>query len=146
MAKKTINKAARKTARPTSARKTARKTAPRSTPRNISASAKPPRERVIDAMMALLEDKPFEEITLRDVAATAGVTLGELRGEFGSTLAILAAHIKRIDRAVLSDTGEDMAEDPPRERLFEVLMRRFEAMAPYKEGVRSLTRSAMPSG
>ncbi len=127
MAKKTASKTSRKTA----------------APRNISASAKPPRERIVDAMMALLEDKPFDEITLREIAATAGVSLGELRGEFGSPLAILSEHVRRIDRAVLSETDEDMAEDPARERLFEILMRRFEAMTPYKAAVRSLTRSAM---
>jgi hypothetical protein len=35
-----------------------------------------------------------------------------------------------------------MAEEPARERLFDVLMRRIEALAPYKEAVRSLLRSA----
>ena len=35
-----------------------------------------------------------------------------------------------------------MAEEPPRERLFDVLMRRLEALAPYKDAVRSLMRSA----
>ena len=36
-----------------------------------------------------------------------------------------------------------MVEEPPRERLFDVLMRRLEAMAPHREAVRSLLRSAM---
>ena len=35
-----------------------------------------------------------------------------------------------------------MAEEPARERLFDVLMRRLEALAPYKEAVHSLLRSA----
>ncbi len=35
-----------------------------------------------------------------------------------------------------------MAEEPPRERLFDVLMRRLEVMAPHREAVRSLMRSA----
>ncbi len=35
-----------------------------------------------------------------------------------------------------------MAEEPPRERLFDVLMRRLEAMAPHRDAVRSLMRSA----
>jgi hypothetical protein len=35
-----------------------------------------------------------------------------------------------------------MAEEPPRERLFDVLMRRLEALAPYKEAVRSMMISA----
>src|SRR5581483_3044347 len=59
-----------------------------------------------------------------------------------STLAVYAAHVKDIDRAVLAGGDADMSEEPPRERLFDVLMRRIEALAPYKEAVRSLLRSA----
>ena len=43
---------------------------------------------------------------------------------------------------MLAGGDADMAEEPPRERLFDVLMRRLEALAPYKEAVRSLLRSA----
>jgi hypothetical protein len=50
--------------------------------------------------------------------------------------------MKEIDRQVLSGIDPDMAEEPPRERLFDVLMRRIETLAPYKEAVRSLLRSA----
>ena len=92
--------------------------------------------------MALLAEHPFEEIGLAEVAGRAGLKLSQLRAEFGSTLAILAAHIKDIDRAVLAGGDADMAEEPARERLFDVLMRRLEALAPYKEAVRSLLRSA----
>jgi len=35
-----------------------------------------------------------------------------------------------------------MADEPVRERLFDVLMRRLEALAPYREAVRSLLHSA----
>ncbi len=99
------------------------------------------RERIIAAFMALLAEKSFEEIELAEVAARAGVSLGTMRGEFGSTLAIYAAHVKAIDRAVLEGGEGDMSEEPPRERLFDVLMRRIEALAPHKEAVRSLLRS-----
>ena len=92
--------------------------------------------------MALLAEHRFEEIGLAEVAGRAGLKLSQLRAEFGSTLAILAAHMKDIDRAVLSGGSADMAEEPPRERLFDVLMRRLEALAPYKDAVRSLLRSA----
>ena len=92
--------------------------------------------------MALLAEQRFEEIGLAEVAGRAGLKLSELRAEFGSTLAIVAAHIKDIDREVLAGDGADMAEEPARERLFDVLMRRLEALAPYKEAVRSLLRSA----
>jgi AcrR family transcriptional regulator len=110
-------------------------------------SAPPPRgtsdrDKAIDALMALLAEHSFADIGLAEVAGRAGLKLSQLRTEFGSTLAIVGAHIKDIDRAVLAVGTADMAEEPARERLFDVLMRRLEALAPYKEAVRSLLRSA----
>jgi AcrR family transcriptional regulator len=99
------------------------------------------RDKAIDALMALLAEQSFEDIGLAEVAGRAGLKLSQLRAEFGSTLAIYAAHVKDIDRAVLAG-GDDMTDESPRERLFDVLMRRLEAMAPYKEAVRSMLRSA----
>src|SRR5215472_15476418 len=112
-----------------------------------AASETPPtdlteRQRIIRAFMALLAEQSFEEIGFADVATRAGVSLADLRGEFGSTLAILAAHVKEIDRQVLAGGDGDMAEEPARERLFDVLMRRLETMAPYRAATRSLMRSA----
>ena len=100
------------------------------------------RAKAIDALMALLADQSFEQIGLAEVAGRAGLKLSQLRAEFGSVLAIFAAHVKDIDRAVLAGGDADMTEEPPRERLFDVLMRRLEALAPYKEAVRSVMRSA----
>jgi hypothetical protein len=70
------------------------------------------------------------------------VPFPQLRNEFVSTLAILAAHIKSVDRAVLSADLTDVEEEPPRERLFDVLMRRLEILKPHREAVASLLRSA----
>jgi len=92
--------------------------------------------------MALLAEKPIEQIGLAEIASEAGVSLDQLRGEFASTLAILAAHIKAVDRAVLAADIADVADEPPRERLFDVLMRRLEVLAPHRQAVRSLIRSA----
>ena len=100
------------------------------------------REKIIAAFMALLAEKRFETIGFGDISARAGVSLPDCREEFGSTLAILAAHMKQLDRAVLGRADADMADEPPRERLFDVLMRRIELMTPHKEAVRSLVRSA----
>ena len=100
------------------------------------------RERIIAAFMALLADKPIEQIGFAEIAEGAGVSLAELRNTFGSTTAILAAHMKEVDRAVLAGGDADMGEEPPRERLFDVLMRRIEILAPQKAAVRSLIRSA----
>lgn len=100
------------------------------------------RQRIVGAFMQLLAEQPIERIDLTDVAERADVSLATLREEFDSVLSIVAAQMKDIDRAVL-DGGDDMTDEPPRDRLFEVLMRRLEAMAPYKTAIRSLSRSAM---
>src|SRR5579862_5425493 len=111
-----------------------------------ASTAPPPRgaadrDKAVDALMALLTEHSFEDIGLAEVAGRAGIKLSQLRAELGSTMAIYAAHVKDIDRAVLAGGDADMVEEQPRERLFEVLMRRIEAMAPYKDAVRSLLRS-----
>ena len=100
------------------------------------------REKIIAALLALLAEKSFEQIALADIAKGAGVSLVQLRGAFGSPLAILAAYFKDVDRAVLGADFSDMEDEPARERLFDVLMRRLEAMAPHRAAVRSLLRSA----
>lgn len=123
------------------ARKTARSKA-RSSATRSTTSGKPARERIIDAFMDMLAERPFEQIGFGDLAERTGLSLADLRGEFDSTLSILAAQIKEIDRKVLAGADADMAEESPRERLFDVLMRRLELLAPQKPAVRSLLRSA----
>jgi AcrR family transcriptional regulator len=131
--------------KPPPSRPSSRTSRSASKPQPARASAdgsKSPRERVIATFMTLLAEKPIEQIGFAEIAEGAGVSLAELRDMFDSKLAIYAAHMKEIDRQVLSGIDADMAEEPPRERLFDVLMRRIETLAPYKEAVRSLLRSA----
>ena len=121
----------------------ARKSKPKPATRRAASDERSERERIIDAFMALLAEKSIEQIGFAEIAKGAGVSLSDLRGAFGSTFAILAAFVKQIDRAVLAGDDADMAEEPPRERLFDVLMRRIELLAPHKAAVRSLMRSAV---
>lgn len=129
------------------ARKPARNSASKSKSERKAPAAPPPRgtsnrDKAVDALMALLAEQSFEQIGLAEVAGRAGIKLSALRAEFGSTLAIYTAHIKDVDNIVLDGGDADMAEEPARERLFDVEMRRIEALAPYKEAVRSMMRSA----
>jgi AcrR family transcriptional regulator len=101
------------------------------------------RTRIIDALLSLLATEPLERIGLDDIAKAAGISLADLRGEFSSVTAILAAHMKDIDRKVLSADTADMSEEPARERLFDVLMRRLDAHAGHKAAIRSLMRSTL---
>jgi AcrR family transcriptional regulator len=129
------------------ARRPARKSAAKNGSASRSATAPVPpgasdRDKIIAALLGLLAEKRFEQIALTEIAEAAGVSLAAFRGEFSSPLAILAAHIKDVDRAVLAADFSDMAEEPPRERVFDVLMRRLEILAPHREAIRSLLHSA----
>lgn len=125
--------------------------AKRSARRPKSTSRRPPapvlpsdaseRDKAIQALMTLLAENPWSEIGLSDIAEQAGLSLAELRDEFGSPLAILSSYIKDVDRAVLAGEDADMAEESPRERLFDVLMRRLETLTPHKEAIRTLLHS-----
>ena len=123
---------------PVNRRRSRREIPPPPTPRHrpaIATRSSPPSSRC-------LPSNASKQIGFADIAEAAGVTLSQMRGEFPSALAILAAYLKSVDRAVLAEDMADMAEEPPRERLFDVLMRRLEIMAPQREAVRSLMRSA----
>ena len=100
------------------------------------------RERIVAAYLGLLAEKSFESIGFVEIAERTGLSLADVRGEFSSTLGIHAAHVKAVDHQVLSGGEGDMAEESPRERLFDVLMRRLDVLSPHKEAVRSLLRSA----
>ena len=103
-------------------------------------AAADPRSRIIDALLALAAEERFEEITISAICAKAGVSLADFRDAFPSKGAVLGGFSKRIDRIVLEGQTEEMATEEPKERLFDVLMRRLDAMGPYREGLREVTQ------
>ena len=101
------------------------------------------REEIIDALMGLAAGQPWDTISLSDVADRAGVSLAQFRDAFPSKGAILGAFSRRIDKIVMDATSDDLAEESDKDRLFDVLMRRFDAMAPYKKALININKWAM---
>ncbi len=99
-----------------------------------------PRARVVDALMALAARQPWDMITLSAIAEEAGISLADLRDLYPSKGAILGSFVRRIDRIVLEGTGEDMQDQPARDRVLDVMMRRFDALLPYRDALRSISR------
>ena len=95
-----------------------------------------PGEHIIDRALAAAARSGWRGLALRDIAAAAEVSLDELYAHYPSKGAILAAYARRIDRAVLAAGPAE--GDSARDRLFDVVMRRFEAMAPDKAGVAAI--------
>jgi AcrR family transcriptional regulator len=96
------------------------------------------RGKIADALMELAAVRRFEDISVRDISKAAGISLADFRDAFPSKGAVLAGFTRRIDRIVLAQDDGELSEENPRERLFDVLMRRLEAMGPYREGLREV--------
>jgi AcrR family transcriptional regulator len=97
-----------------------------------------PRGRIIAALMALAAEERWADITIRAVAERAQISLAEFRDLFPSKGAVLAAFSRQIDRKVLEGTDKDLEDESLKERLFDVLMRRLDALQPYREAVRNI--------
>lgn len=106
-----------------------------------SATALPPadpRKQVVEALMRLAATRRWDEIELGDIATEADVPLAKLRGLFPSKLAMLGGLTRIVDDAVLAGRSDDLAAEPVRERMFDLVMRRLDALAPYKAGLRKI--------
>lgn len=95
-----------------------------------------PRKAVIDALFRLAASRPWDEIELGDIASEAGITLATLRTLFPSKLAVLGGLTRSVDDVVLAGQPDELVQESYRERMFDLVMRRLDALAPYKAGLR----------
>ncbi len=113
-------------------------------PEGIAAPISPPRTgdpktRIVDALMELAAERRWEDITLTDIALRAGLSLADFRDQFPSKGAVLAGFSRRIDRIVLEGTTADLVGESAKERLFDVLMRRIDALKPYRDALQNIS-------
>lgn len=94
---------------------------------------------ILDAALAVAAERGWRQATLTDIAAHAGCGLADVYRLFPSKAAIARAAVARIDAAVLSGTGTDDAESF-RDRLFDLLMRRYDALKPHRGTIETFWR------
>ncbi|MBX3493621.1 MAG: TetR family transcriptional regulator [Parvibaculum sp.] len=105
------------------------------------AAKRDPEDKIIDAALKLAASRGWSGLSLADIAKSARVGLPVLSGLFASKSEILAAFSRRIDAAVLKAASvEDLSGEEARDRLFDVLMMRFDALAPHKPALKNITR------
>jgi len=114
--------------------------AARKRPRQPSGS---PRERLITAALELASERGWRRLGMAEIAAAARLSLEETYAIARSKHAILGALRRQIDEAMLA--GGVAGGDVPRDRLFDVLMRRLEALRPYRAGLRTILRESVGS-
>lgn len=93
--------------------------------------------RALEAALSLSQIKAWKIITLVEIAAHADISLSELYGITDKDRLIDA--LEGWADGAMSSERADM-KDTPRERLFDIIMRRFEHMEPYREGLLPIMR------
>lgn len=114
---------------------------PKSETRNSETPKSDPRASAIEALMALIAERGWREVELPAVAERAGMPLSTLRDLFPSKGAMLAGFGRMIDRQVIDGANPDLMGEPARERVFDVMMRRIDALTPYKTALVEIRRA-----
>src|SRR5882757_7801046 len=92
------------------------------------------------AAVRLAAERGWRNLALGDIAVEAGVTLSALARSYSSRPEILDGFERMIDRRMLAGAAAGDIDDKPRDRLFDIIMERFDALLPYRDGVRRITR------
>jgi AcrR family transcriptional regulator len=95
-------------------------------------------DHVIDTAMTLAAEGRWRDLSLAEIAEAAKVPLAKVYPIYPSREAILDGFVRRVDAAVLAESDTEGLEGSARDRLFDVLMRRFDALDPYKEAVATI--------
>ena len=98
---------------------------------------------IVKTALALAATQGWRDTTLGDIADAAKLPIGELLAIYPSKLSIVAAYSRQIDGDMLKAIDPELASEPPRDRLFDVMMRRLDALAPNREAVRSIISASL---
>jgi AcrR family transcriptional regulator len=82
-------------------------------------------DRIIDAALACIARQGWRRLSLADIAAEAGLPILGVYRLYSSKPAILCAFFRRIDEAVLAAPLDSEPDERPRDRVFDLLMRRL---------------------
>ncbi len=100
-------------------------------------------DQAVDCALSLAADRPWGEISLRDIALASGVSFAELYARAPGKDALLQRLSRRFDAAALASAEADDGGET-HDRLFEAVMARLEAMAPHRDALIAIARARGP--
>jgi len=95
---------------------------------------------IVDTALALAAERGWRGLRLVDIAVAAELPIGTVLGAYRSKSAILAAYGRRLDERVAAGCESADLDQPVRDRVFDVLMRRFDAMKSDRDALRAIAR------
>jgi hypothetical protein len=99
---------------------------------------------LLEAALGLIEREGWQAYGPLRLARETGAGLAEIVTQLGDRAEIFAAMGRRADMAMIDVAVEDLADMSPKERVFELMMRRFESLRPARPALRRLKREAAP--
>jgi len=95
---------------------------------------------IVDTAIKLAGEKGWRATTMADIAAAAKISLADIYRVFPTKADILRGFTQQIDEVVLAVEPDGDEGETHRDRLFDVMMRRFDALIPYRDGLASISR------
>ncbi len=96
---------------------------------------------LVSAAFRIAADQGWRRVNVAAASRAAGLPVAEARARFVNRASILLRFGRLADQAALLDAP---SEGPVRDRLFDLLMRRFDALQAHRDGVKAVLR-ALPS-
>jgi AcrR family transcriptional regulator len=93
--------------------------------------------RLVTGLWQVVAERGWPGLSMRRVAAASGVAPAEIRRRCPTPCHLLALHGRVMDQLVLEGTapGDALDTNTPRDRVFDVLMRRIDALQPHRAGI-----------
>lgn len=99
------------------------------------------KQKAVEAALHLAETQGWQNVTLSDIAKQADIDMATLHDYFEDRFDVLAALGRMIDRKVLENIGEGDRTLSERDRLFDIMMERFDVLNDYRDGLTSVLNS-----
>ena len=101
-------------------------------------------DHIIDTALELAAKTGWRDLSLAEIAAEADVPLSKVYPLYASKQDVLDAFSRRVDAAVLAEElDEEELAQPARDRVFDVLMRRFDLLQAHREALANIVYDQM---
>jgi len=94
--------------------------------------------RILAAALGCAAKTRWADVTLLDIAESANVPILELRDEFTTKTQLIAGLLRVIDDEVLKRAAKRTEGQEKRDRLFDIIMTRFDVLGPHKTALKSI--------
>lgn len=98
-------------------------------------------DRVADAALLVAGREGWGAVQPARIAAETGVSFGEIIAHYPTSNRIVAVLMRRIDDTVLAQVTNPDDSESPKDRLFEILMLRFDALQASRSGYVEMIRA-----